>query len=80
MLAVLNKNRDIKEVRKEELYRIANLVMAYGKRAVYALSAYGVGAETATRILSKFYENEDEFFKALLEAERNYIRTRRFWD
>ena len=80
MLAVLNKNRDIKEVRKEELYRIANLVMAYGKRAVYALSAYGVGVETATRILSKFYENEDEFFKALLEAERNYIRTRRFWD
>ena len=79
MIAVFNSRRDIKEFKKEELFRLANLVMSYGKMAVYALSTYGIGAETAARILSKFYLTEDDFFKALIEAERNYVRTRRFW-
>ena len=78
MIAVYSNRK--KEIKKEELFRIANLVMSYGKRAVYALNAYGVGAETAARILSKYYGSDEEFFKALLEAERNYVRTRRFWD
>ncbi len=72
--------RDPKDYKKSELFRIANLIMCYGKRAVYALAAYGIGVETATRILARYYKNDDEFFKALLEAERNYVRTRRFWD
>ncbi len=80
MIAVYSARRKPDEFRKEELFRIANLVMSYGKKAVYALNAYGVGVETAARILSKYYSNEEEFFKALLEAERNYVRTRRFWD
>ncbi|WP_456469350.1 DEAD/DEAH box helicase [Archaeoglobus sp.] len=79
MIAVFNSRRDVREFKKEELFRLANLVMSYGKMAVYALSTYGIGAETAARILSKFYLTEDDFFKALIEAERNYVRTRRFW-
>ncbi len=79
MIAVYSSKRKI-EVKKEELFRIANLVISYGKKAVYALNAYGVGAETAARILSKYYSSDEEFFKALLEAEKNYIRTRKFWD
>jgi|Deesub1362A_J573_1020465.scaffolds.fasta_scaffold00320_16 ATP-dependent Lhr-like helicase len=79
MIAVFNSRRDIKEFRKEELFKLANLVMGHGKRAVYALSTYGIGADTAARILSRFYPTEDDFFKALIEAERNYVRTRKFW-
>ncbi len=80
MIAVYSGRRKPEDIKKEELFKIANLVMSYGKRAVYALNAYGVGAETAARILSKYYGSDEEFFKALLEAERNYVRTRRFWD
>ncbi len=80
MIAVFNSRRDVKDFRKNELFKLANLVMGYGKKAVYALSTYGIGADTAARILSRFYPTEDDFFKALIEAERNYVRTRRFWD
>ena len=70
-----------KEIEKDRnaLYRRANLVYAYGKRAVIALSAYGVGPDTAVRILS-VPGSEDEFFGSILRAERNYVRTRKFWD
>lgn len=80
MIAVLNSRRDIRDFRKDELFKLANLVMGYGKRAVYALSTYGIGADTAARILTGFYPTDDDFFKALMEAERRYVRTRRFWD
>ncbi|WP_202319632.1 DEAD/DEAH box helicase [Archaeoglobus neptunius] len=80
MIAVFNSRRDVGDFKKEELFKLANLVMGYGKRAVYALSTYGIGAETASRLLSRYYLSEDDFFKALIEAERNYVRTRRFWD
>jgi ATP-dependent Lhr-like helicase len=80
MVAIFSDRRSIEDFRKEELFRIANLVMSYGKRAVYALNAYGVGVETAARLLSRYYLSDEDFFKALLEAEKNYVRTRKFWD
>ena len=79
MIACLNARRKIEDCTKEELMRIANLVMSYGKRAVYAMNTFGVGAENAARILAKFYRNDEEFFKELLEAEKRYIITRKFW-
>ncbi|MEM4496021.1 MAG: DEAD/DEAH box helicase [Archaeoglobaceae archaeon] len=78
MIAVYNSKRE--EPKRGELLRIANLVMCYGKKAVYALNTYGIGAETAARILSKHYSSDEDFFKALLKAERDFIRTRKFWD
>jgi ATP-dependent Lhr-like helicase len=78
MIAVVSEKK--KEMKKEEIFRIANLIASYGMRGVFAMLTYGIGFETAKRILSKFFENEDDFFKALLDAERNYIRTRKFWD
>jgi len=80
LVAVINGKRNPEDYKKSELFRIANLIMCYGKRAVYALLTYGIGVETATRILARYYKSDDEFFKALLEAGRNYIRTRKFWD
>ncbi len=79
MIAVLSDRKSY-EPKKDELFKIANLVMNYGMRGVYAMLTYGVGFETAKRVLSGYYPTEEDFFKALLEAERNYVRTRKFWD
>ena len=54
--------------------------MSYGINAIYALNTYGIGVENAARILSKYYPDEKSFFVELLEAEKKYIRTRKFWD
>lgn len=79
MIAVLSDRKSY-EPSKEELFNIANLVMNYGIRGVYAMLTYGVGFDTAKRVLSGYYATEEDFFKALLEAERKYVRTRKFWD
>ncbi len=80
LVACFNARRKLEEIPKKELHRIANLVLSHGKRAVLAMNTHGVGAENASRILSKYYENEDKFYLELMEAERRYIRTRGFWD
>ena len=80
--AILAKNRDIPRDLKEivnSLQKTAELVINYGRRAVEALVARGVGPETAKRILLHARSNED-FYLRILEAERTYLRTRRFWD
>jgi len=59
--------------------RAADLVLSYGQRAVVAQAVYGVGPQTAARILAKMHEDEDEFYKELLEAKLKFIETRPFW-
>jgi ATP-dependent Lhr-like helicase len=71
---------DEQESLVERAHRNANLVQAHGKRAVVALRARGVGPQTAARIIGKLRESEDEFYRDLLEREREYARTRSFWD
>lgn len=56
------------------------LVEAYGKKAVIALAGRGIGPQTASRILARKYNSEREFFKALWNAEKEFARTRAFWD
>ncbi|MEM4700166.1 MAG: hypothetical protein QXT74_04355, partial [Candidatus Nezhaarchaeales archaeon] len=58
----------------------AGLVLTYGKRAVVAMAAKGVGPRTASRILSRSHKDEDEFYLDILRAEREYAATRAFWD
>ena len=60
------------------LIRNANIVLSGGKKAVLALAAKGVGPEIASRILGTLTEG-DAFFSEILKAERNYIRTRKYW-
>jgi len=61
-------------------WKAASLIQNYGKRAVVAMAARGVGPTTAARILQRSYRSEDDFYRAILKAERNYLRTRMFWD
>ena len=64
----------------ERAYRSANLVQSHGKQAVIAMAARGVGPHNAARIIAKLRENEDDFYRDILEQERQYARTQSFWD
>ncbi len=66
---------------KEKFIRLkesAYLVLNYGKRAVIALAAHGIGPETAKKALG--VRDEVDFYNVIYELERKYISTRRFWD
>jgi len=61
-------------------YRSASLVQSHGKKAVIALAARGVGPQNAARIINRLREDEDDFYRDILEREREYARTQSFWD
>ncbi|WP_434084168.1 DEAD/DEAH box helicase [Halorarius litoreus] len=61
-------------------YRSASLVQAHGKQAIRALAARGVGPHNAARIINKLREDEDDFYRDILLREREYARTKSFWD
>jgi len=71
---------DEEEKTTERVYRSASLVQSHGKRAVIALAARGVGPHNAARVINKLREDEDEFYRDILRQEREYARTRSFWD
>ncbi|ADN35742.1 DEAD/DEAH box helicase domain protein [Methanolacinia petrolearia DSM 11571] len=62
-----------------KMLRNANIVLSSGKKAVRAFAARGVGPDTASRIIGTF-ANGDQFYLEILKAERNYIKTHRFWN
>ncbi|WP_256288181.1 DEAD/DEAH box helicase [Halobellus inordinatus] len=64
----------------QRAYRSASLVQSHGKQAVIALAARGVGPQTAARIIGKLREDEADFYRDILEQERQYARTQSFWD
>ena len=79
---ILKKRKGLDEREKkalEEIMRSASLVDAYGRRAAVALSTYGVGVDTATRVLANRRRDEMQFFADLLEAQKKFIRTRKYW-
>lgn len=57
----------------------AELVATYGRNALVVLAGRGIGPETAKRILSRGYESADDLIAEVLRAEKNYARTRDFW-
>ncbi|MFB6109005.1 MAG: helicase-related protein, partial [Haloplanus sp.] len=71
---------DEQERMTERAYRSANLVQSHGKQAVVAMAARGVGPHNAARIIAKLREDEDDFYRDILEQERQYARTQSFWD
>ena len=58
---------------------MASLIQTFGKNAIIVLSGYGIGADTAARILRNLID-EEIMYKQIYEAERQYVMTRGFWD
>ncbi|MEM3350264.1 MAG: DEAD/DEAH box helicase [Saccharolobus sp.] len=63
----------------EALKVIASLFSSYGKHTFIALAANGVGPSNLGRILSKLSEGEDKFYLAIMEEEKKFLRTRKYW-
>lgn len=74
--------QDFKKVSEKEIKKIrknANLILSHDKKALLCLAGRGIGVDTASRILRKRHETEEEFLRDILGAEINYARTKRFW-
>lgn len=72
----------------DRAWKVSSLIENFGKTAVIVLSGYGIGADTAARILRNMvYEDNDDteennklLYNQIYEAERQYVMTRGFWD
>ncbi|MEF8782062.1 MAG: DEAD/DEAH box helicase [Haloarculaceae archaeon] len=71
---------DEQDKQTRRAHRAAGLVQSHGKQAVIALAARGVGPHNAARIINNLRENEEDFYRDILAREREYARTRSFWD
>lgn len=60
-------------------WKVASLLASFGKTALVVISGYGVGADTASRILKNMVD-EESLYRQIYEAERQYVLTRGFWD
>jgi ATP-dependent Lhr-like helicase len=75
-----NEKDDEQEKMTRKAHRSASLVQSHGKRAVVALAARGVGPRNTARIINRHREDEADFYRDILEREREYARTKSFWD
>ncbi|MEM4705494.1 MAG: hypothetical protein QW053_02995, partial [Candidatus Nitrosocaldus sp.] len=82
LLKVRNAKLDGEQERRfRRAWKSASLVHTFGRRALLVLSGYGIGVDTAARILRDYaHEQDDILLKRIYEAERQYITTRGFWD
>ncbi len=58
----------------------AEVVLNYGKPALIAMAGRGIGPTVVKRILAGSHERpESEFYRLVLENEKQFIRTREWW-
>ena len=63
----------------ERAWKTASLINNFGKIALTVLSGYGIGVDTAARILRNYVDDEN-LYKNIYDAERQYVTTRGFWN
>lgn len=82
---IIQKKRKGEKIEKDEEHRYkrawkaSSLIENFGKTAITVLSGYGIGPETAGRILRNMVDEED-LYRQIYEAERQFVMTRGFWD
>jgi ATP-dependent Lhr-like helicase len=69
----------LKLKRKSEQEHAAKLIRNYGKKALIALCTYGIGPETAERILRKLHRKEEDFYLDLIEAQKLFVKNKKYW-
>jgi ATP-dependent Lhr-like helicase len=60
-------------------WKVASLINNFGRKALIVLAGYGIGADTAARILRNYVDDE-EIYRSIYEAEKQYVLTHRFWN
>ncbi len=82
---VVKKHKEGKRLTKEErrvfdeLMKEAGLFSSYGGKAALALATYGVGPSSAARALLMHRKDESLFYMDLIEAQKQFIRTKKYW-
>ena len=62
-----------------DMLSIASLVSEFGWKALFALEAYGIGKTGAARLLRMLKNVDRDFYLEVLETQRQFVRTRRYW-
>ncbi len=62
-----------------EIMKEASLFSSYGGRAALALSTYGIGPSSAARALLMYRKDVSLFYRDLIEAQKQFIRTKKYW-
>lgn len=81
---LLQRHLDKKPMTSEEkeavdrILATSYLIVASGADAVRVLAGRGVGPATASRILARMTK-DDDLLRDVLEAEKRFAKTRRFW-
>ena len=84
--AVINRRMSGKPLNRGDtkiytgIVKEAGLIKEYGNRAVIALSVYGIGVDTAARVLRMLRRDYKEFFVDVLEEQKKFIKNRKFWN
>ncbi len=82
---ILKKRLKKKDLGADELKhleatrRSADLVAVYGRRAAFVLAGRGIGPQTAARILARLHPTKEKLLRDILEAEKNFVRTKKYW-
>ncbi len=63
----------------KKLKETSELFLNYGKNALIVMGGYGIGTKTARRILSKHHGDLKNLIKKVIEAERQFVSTRKYW-
>jgi ATP-dependent Lhr-like helicase len=66
-------------IKGTDLEFTSGLIRSYGKKALIALMTYGVGAVVADRVLRKLHKDEETFILDLIEAQKNFIKNKKYW-
>ncbi len=64
---------------EKEMGLMATQVSEFGARAVITNSVYGIGEDTANNVLRKPYFTDREFYSALLEKQKDFIKNKKYW-
>jgi len=85
-IKVINKFRGKKPLAPQEkqflevLRQRSLVILQFGLKGLIALASHGVGSSSAIRKVLVKAHNEEELYASIMEAEREYVRTRLFWD
>ncbi len=63
----------------DEARERASLLASYGRLALLVMAGRGIGPKTAKRLLREVSAGLKDPVEAVMEAEKTYLRTRRFW-